>query len=271
MQAKNPSTQYQVTSVGIPDKHNRYPDCLFLDLVVETVQPSGQWLSSQERQGIEAFILYLTLNFNEQWHNLKFGRVKIGLKGGELRLKLKNAKIPYNARELAQDLELSVKKSVSITQGRESQGSGSGSWSSSDGPAVGMTVGGKRNFEKTETAEVMTCQVSTKGSVVEPVWDFRLRTIDDVVLIGRLNGEKLATLQDVTAPCDLEATFQVSIRDVWITEGEGIWPSDISFNKLAWIKREIVLWFLEHKIKPYLSRILLRVLPEISTQNGVTP
>jgi hypothetical protein len=49
--------------------------------------------SSQTRQ----IDLHLTINFDEQWESLKEGRIRFGLKGGELRLKLKNSEIPYDA------------------------------------------------------------------------------------------------------------------------------------------------------------------------------
>ena len=38
--------------------------------------------------------LYLTIQFNEQWETLPGGGVKFGLRGGELRLKLRNGAMP---------------------------------------------------------------------------------------------------------------------------------------------------------------------------------
>ncbi len=59
---------------------NLYPDCVCLE--IETV--------ATETEEIE---LYLNINFNEQWESLLGGRVKFGLKGGELKLNLENCSL----------------------------------------------------------------------------------------------------------------------------------------------------------------------------------
>lgn len=82
-----------------PQPQNRYPDCLYLKLVVKP-KPN---VSNQVD-------LYLTINFNEQWENIIGGRVKLGLKGGEMRLKLINSTMPYELRELTGSLMLTVQK-----------------------------------------------------------------------------------------------------------------------------------------------------------------
>ena len=62
------------------ETHNRYPDGLRLEL---TPRPIPSDSSSARR-----FALEVSLEFNEQWQSLLGGRVKWGLKGGELRLEL---------------------------------------------------------------------------------------------------------------------------------------------------------------------------------------
>lgn len=64
--------------------HNHFPDCLLLQIVT-AVSPD----TPQQHH------LNLTLQFNQQWHSLLQGRIKFGLKGGELHLK-----IDRNALEL---------------------------------------------------------------------------------------------------------------------------------------------------------------------------
>ena len=54
--------------------------------------------------------LYLTINFNEQWETVPGGRIKFGIRSGELRLALTNGKVPYDSRELAGELPLNITK-----------------------------------------------------------------------------------------------------------------------------------------------------------------
>ncbi|MFM7793294.1 MAG: hypothetical protein ACKO90_36140 [Microcystis panniformis] len=49
----------------------------------------------------KAFSLSVRLNFNQQWLDFSFGRVKFGLRGGELRLKLENGQMPSELRNEA--------------------------------------------------------------------------------------------------------------------------------------------------------------------------
>jgi uncharacterized protein YjbI with pentapeptide repeats len=56
----------------------------------------------------ERFDLYLTLNFNQQWHSLLDGRIKLGLKGGELRLKLENSQLSLINSQLDQYLAIAT-------------------------------------------------------------------------------------------------------------------------------------------------------------------
>lgn len=60
--------------------HNRYPDCLKMELTTHPLESD-----SPNHCLVE---LYLTLEFGEQWEPILGGRVKWGLKGGQLRLQL---------------------------------------------------------------------------------------------------------------------------------------------------------------------------------------
>ncbi|MGL5060634.1 MAG: pentapeptide repeat-containing protein [Microcoleus sp.] len=80
------------------DFHNKYPDCLRMQLEAIPV-PSDATASGP----IE---LYLSLNFNECWKPLLGGRVKFGLQGGRLNLNLENCKFPLTARQLIGDFKL---------------------------------------------------------------------------------------------------------------------------------------------------------------------
>lgn len=60
--------------------HNQCPNCLTMDLQANPVSESQQ-----------EFELYLTCKFEQQQENLGDGKIKFGLRGGELKLSLKNA------------------------------------------------------------------------------------------------------------------------------------------------------------------------------------
>ncbi|OKH19842.1 low-complexity protein [Hydrococcus rivularis NIES-593] len=67
------------------ESHNPYPDCISLQL--EATPASSSRTPSQQ------FDLYLTVQFNEQWKSLLDGRIRFGLKGGELKLKIEGGEL----------------------------------------------------------------------------------------------------------------------------------------------------------------------------------
>ncbi|MFP4008734.1 MAG: hypothetical protein ACLFV6_12120, partial [Spirulinaceae cyanobacterium] len=67
--------------------HNRFPDCLRLDLTPHSLEADSS--PSQ---------LYLSLKFDEQWQPLGQGRVKFGLKGGQLHLNFDDKAIQLSDR-----------------------------------------------------------------------------------------------------------------------------------------------------------------------------
>jgi len=234
-------------------RENRCADCLFLDLKVAT----GDSLRT-EQVGI-----HLTLNFHEQWKTLPLGRVKFGLRGGELRLKVDNGIVPYENRDLVKALPISVSKSYTLTSNLEVQHSNEFSVSNS-GASAKVGAGRKKVSGRTEASEVVSCQVSSKGSDIEPAWAFALKALDEDVLIGYIDCH-LCRVNIKGIPCKLEAIFQVSKSDVWILDTEGIWPSNISQNRKAIIERELVFYLLKNHIHPYISRVFLPLVTSLSS------
>lgn len=90
-----------------PQHENRCPDCLYMELQAIPVNS-------------DQIDLPVTMHFNEQWEPLLNGRVKFGVKGGELKLKLKNGEIPYDSRELGGLVELNPAVCQVTTNGSES-------------------------------------------------------------------------------------------------------------------------------------------------------
>ncbi len=201
---------------------NRCPDCLGMELTVnpnETVK-KGRFNRKKPDNNPESLELYLTINFNEQWEYLLGGRVKFGLRGGELRLILQNGTISLNARELHTTLELTIQKERSQQTSQESKigiEASLGEKSTLKGTAEDKTTAAT-----SDKFTFTSAQVSTKGDKGNPAWVFEIAT-GESVLKGLLKNAKLATLTVTGQPCEVVATFEVSLRDVRITDGEGAW------------------------------------------------
>lgn len=213
------------------ESQNKCPDCLSMQLEGIPVE-SG----STDTQQLD---LYLSINFNEHWFPLLGGRVKFGLKGGELRLKLENGEIPLAARELNGSFDLSVQEERQQQEGTKNQS------------------GTQTTPRRTDRSPLTSCQVSIKGVEASPAWVFEAQG-NKSVLKGLLKKTKLGTLNIKRQPCCIEATFEVSAQDVYLTDTEDLWNHDISPNKHAVLERKLVLFLLETNLKPYLSWLQLR-------------
>ena len=235
---------------------NHCPDCLYMELEGVSVKPArGLGWFPPKRTKTNQYDLYLTLNFSEQWEQLSGGRIKFGVKAGELRLKLENAKIPYELRYLNDPFELSFEKERQRQEGYKTQCVAEGSWD-------GSKTGAKANFstEQTESStdkfHLVVCQVETKGTPEEPAWSFQVET-GEPVLRGSLIKTKLATIE-VIAPeksWSCEATFNISSRDVKITGGEGAWMKDLIPQKREPLDITLAKMLLKPKLKSPLSRV----------------
>lgn len=214
-----------------PEPENKCLGSLFMKLEAIVVNPVAGKL--QQRQQIK---LYLTIQFKEQRELLVGGHIKFGLKGGKLRVKLKNAEIPASSNQLGRSYELAVHKkkpSANISQ-------------KSAIPANPQT-------STTEQLQFISCKVAVRGTSTRPVWVFEVDK-GGSVLKGVLKNTALATLDITAKPCYIEAIFEVAPRDIHLSEAEGLWPKNISKKKSVVIERAIIRRFLEQKLSPYLSR-----------------
>lgn len=236
-----------------PEPENKCPDCLYLKLEGIPVQSDNHeyfdvGCASTQTQQID---LHLTIKFNEQWEALKGGRIKFGLKGGELRLKLENSEIPYDARNLAGAIELlghNLKQEPQVNIDKKHL---------ENRRPFNFAINGNQPKELQspviQPEPVTFCHVTTKVSEENPAWVFEAE-ITEQVLRGSLHQAKLATLNITALPCRVEATFEISKLDLFLTDAEGLWSPDISRNKKAVLERLIVQRLLEPKFKPYLSK-----------------
>ena len=99
-------------------------------------------------------------------------------------------------------------------------------------------------------------QISAKLSKEKPLWNFKSNT-DNFIFQEKITNVKLATIGVSSNNNVVRATFEVSIGDICLTAVEGIWDSNLSPNKRALIERRIVLWIINYKLKPYISRVEL--------------
>jgi len=73
---------------------NKYSDCLLMELEISSFEDRSE--------------LYLKINFNSGWESIGQGRVKFGLKRGQLKLTWQDLEMPLIARELGADLEIAA-------------------------------------------------------------------------------------------------------------------------------------------------------------------
>ena len=172
------------------ESQNQYPDCVCLEL--EAI--------ARESDSSEKVDLYLTIAFGEQWQVLAGGRVRFGIKGGELRLKLSNCLFtPADIQGQIEDLEISF------------------------------------------SPQLLS-------------WTFRNQ--QNRVLQGSISKLHLGSLQISDLPL-LEATFELSSADIYLTDAEGLWTHSLSPNKHAILDRKIALFLQKQYFSPCLSWIQL--------------
>ena len=199
--------------------------------------------------------LHLTIQFKEQWEQLLEGRVKFGLKGGQLSVKLNNGKISLSSNHLSGSCKLAIQperqQEDNENQSDREASLGKGKLEEKTNPSPKKTTG------RTNNVQFTTCQISIKGSKEIPVWVLGVES-SEPVLKGLLKNALLATINVKAKPCYVEAIFHVLPQDVCMTEAEGIWPQNISKKRRLIMERAIIRHFFKRKLMPYLSRQKLR-------------
>jgi hypothetical protein len=211
------------------------------------------WETSTETAFLD---LYLTIDFKEQWESLNKGRFKFGIKGGELRLHLKNAEVIPESCVLNTPLKLSFPEEKSEPKSLQERLN-----RQLRALRANSSLKSSENSENTSPLPICTitkkigfCAVDNQPDTTENhTWSLEEEK-GDLVLKGLLKKAKLATLKVTALPCFVEATFAVSKRDVCITEVEGLWTPEISRNKKAVLNRLIIQQLLDAKLNPYVSR-----------------
>jgi len=245
-------------AIAVTEPENRCPECLLLEISGEVVAPKGRF-PNRKKSEPDAIALFVRINFNEQWVDFSFGRVKFGLSGGELRLKLENGKMPSELRN--QDLKKSLERELSVErqsggeQERKSQVEGS---LAPDLSKAGLkAVGEERQKDsRSDKFQLKIAQISHKGADNQPVWVFENKT-GEPVLIGEL-ADSLGKMLVKDIPWSVDATFTPEMRQIIVTGLENLFKDDISGSKLKAFELGVAKLFLKHKTQPYLSRQVLR-------------
>jgi len=72
----------QSGAIAVTEHDNKCPECLHLEISGEPLAPESKGLFSPlKKSDPEAIALSVRLNFNQQWLDFRFGRVKFGLRG----------------------------------------------------------------------------------------------------------------------------------------------------------------------------------------------
>ncbi|GBL12367.1 hypothetical protein MSj_03883 [Microcystis aeruginosa Sj] len=250
----------QSRAIAVTEHDNKCPECLHLEISGEPVASESKGVFSRfKKSEPEAFSLSVRINFNQQWLDFSFGRVKFGLRGGELRLKLENGQMPSELRNealkkiLARELE--IERQLGGEQESKSQLEVSATPDLSKASLKG--VGEQRRKESQgDKFQLKIAQISHKGANNQPVWVFENRT-GEPVLIGEL-ANSLGKMLIAGVPWSVEATFTPEMRQVVITGLENLFKDDISGHKLNVFELAVAKSFLKHKTQPYLSRQVLR-------------
>ncbi len=241
----------QSRAIEVTEHDNKCPECLHLEISGEPVASESKGpFSLFKKSEPEAFSLSVRINFNQQWLVFSFGRVKFGLRGGELRLKLENGQMPSELRNEAL-------KKILAREEQESKSQVEASVTPDLSKASLKGVGEQRQKKsQVDKFQLKIAQVSHKGANNQPVWVFENRT-GEPVLIGEL-ADSLGKMLIAGVPWSVEATFTPEMRQVVITGLENLFKDDISGHKLNVFELGFAKLFLKHKTQPYLSRQVLR-------------
>ncbi|NCQ71726.1 MAG: hypothetical protein GPJ07_22555 [Microcystis aeruginosa G13-07] len=250
----------QSRAIEVTEHDNKCPECLHLEISGEPVASESKGpFSLFKKSEPEAFSLSVRINFNQQWLVFSFGRVKFGLRGGELRLKLENGQMPSELRNealkkiLARELEIERQSGGEQESKSQVEASVTPDLSKASLKGVGEQRQKKSQVDK---FQLKIAQVSHKGANNQPVWVFENRT-GEPVLIGEL-ADSLGKMLIAGVPWSVEATFTPEMRQVVITGLENLFKDDISGHKLNVFELGFAKLFLKHKTQPYLSRQVLR-------------
>ncbi|HEY9835238.1 MAG TPA: hypothetical protein V6D26_32105 [Stenomitos sp.] len=237
---------------------DKFPTCVSIKLEGKLVQAEKPGIFNLKRQSAatDQIQLYLTLQFKEQDQALPLGRLKFGLTGGELNLRVENGIIAQATPGVNQALELSRQTGRQNQECRDSESCVTVSFQEKKPTSKG-SLGTQKIAEKAEKNPLSISQVSTPSSPKNLTWAV-LGEPNNSILQGSLPPTFLGTLKVTAKPCRVEAFFSISPQDIRITDTTGLLPHTLGKKKKVVLERALVRRLLKQKFKPYLSRYELR-------------
>jgi len=222
---------------ALPNPHDRFPDCVMLEISIEPDQPT-------------TYKLILTANFNLQEQRLPVGTVYFGLKRCELKFKLSNAKSALKKRNQYEEFFHTIQTEVS----NQESDSNTRELTAAISPTLKTTniQGDTASFKQT----LPVSQISCKGSETEPKWVFQNRRVDYNHLIGLIKEMDVAQIERLINDerMHVEAQFCANHEDIYFKDIPDEWGVDKSdSNAIAAVKTALgKLLFPEDA--PYFSR-----------------
>lgn len=224
-----PSTMsqgYRVANIS-----NNFPDCFVLKLKSQdvtlgqqaarvVVRPASFPAVLKKKDFSENEEILLTMCFNQMHINIMGGRLLVGLRRGNLQLILNGATDLIEWRYGAEQKDKEeVQSTVEVVHERQLQASRSPSLQS------------KNSHKKTEKVVRLNGKVTTYGGEKNPGWRFE-ETSTRGILQGLLKDVTLTKLAVTEKEWSAQITFKATTGDISVN-GTGIWPNNISDNKLA--------------------------------------
>lgn len=220
------SQGYRVANIS-----NNFPGCFVLKLKSQhatlgkqaarvIVRPASFPAILKKKELSENEEILLTMCFNQMHINILGGRLLVGLRRGNLQLILNGATDLIEWRYGAEwkDKE-EVQSTVEVVSERQLHASRSPSLQS------------KSSHKKTEKLDRLNGKVTTYGNEDNPGWRFE-ETSSRGILQGILKDVTLTKLAVIDKDWSAQITFTTNMGDISVN-GTGIWPKDISGNKLA--------------------------------------
>jgi hypothetical protein len=225
---------------------NRYPDIIYLKLSVQPSERKKALFEDAFLQGqMDSVDLKLTLRFGTLTLCSRIGSVCVGLKRGVLSLTFKNARIPLEKMGLVSSFSIAVEVEQQQSTSREHEGT----------VAALPGLKAKETSQQTEKVKYLVSNIRNGGTEVEPTWTFETNSTESHYLLGQITDALLGNVEINSKPAVLNAEFiSISQRDLHLV-GEGLWPKDLSRNKLAVIERAFFRKFIEPRLNPYLSQV----------------
>lgn len=241
--------------INQPEPVNHFPDCLFMKLHIVPIQPTElssiiQTSTNLQKAKVDAIDLKLTLRFGEYEIKVLGGTVRFGLKGGKLKLKLVNCRIPIEKMGLTAEFENKIDIEVQQENGKEAE----------INAATASSIKAKKTNKIASKAKYKLWQCHAIGTETNPIWIFEAKTVEQI-LKGQLTEEQLGTVEIVTKPCVIKANFEVkNQRDLYLIESQGWFKAEnLSRNASALLTREMYLRIIEPKLQPFLSQFEIQL------------